>query len=198
MLCAGCNRHAADASRTQFAKPTPEERFQRVLESFRRKVEEPQIGFVVTENGTRSTMFGTNKVSSQLIPPATTEDHYTAVITVVRESHYSLRHTTSSSEESDHEQNATNQGSNLLDDPKTKKGIDILEPGLSGKGHSDGSPSAPKSEQSDDELVKRQPDKVTRKYDLTYEGDRWMLVTKPDPKTEQSIQFAFDQALASQ
>jgi hypothetical protein len=197
-LCVGCNRHVANATRTQIAKPTPEERFHRVLESFRRKVEEPQLGFVVSEGGTRSTMFGTNKVSSQLIPPATAEDHYKAVITVDRESHYSLRRTKTNSNESEHDQNAKGQGTNALDDPKEKKGIDILEPDLAGKTHSDNSQSAPKPTQSDEEIVTRQPDKVVRKYDLIYDDDRWVLVTKTDPKTEQSIQFAFDEALASQ
>jgi hypothetical protein len=38
----------------------------------------------------------------------------------------------------------------------------------------------------------------TRKYELVYEGGRWALVTPLDPKTEQSIQHAFDVALRTQ
>jgi hypothetical protein len=199
-LCAGCNRNAASASRTQIAKPTPEERFQHVLESFRRRVQDSQIGFVVTDGTSRSTMVGHNEVTSKLIPPATAGDHYKAVITVHRESRYSYRHTASPTDQSEHDQNAKSQGTSLLDGPNAKKGISILEPDLAGKPRSDNSESAanPQTQQSAEDIVARQPDKEDRNFDLVYENDRWVLVTKTDPKTEQSIQFAFDEALANQ
>ncbi|HVT26805.1 MAG TPA: hypothetical protein VHE81_02195 [Lacipirellulaceae bacterium] len=198
-ICAGCNRHAADATHTPTAKPTPEERFKRVVESFRRRVEEPQIGFVVSAGDTRSTMFGTNKVTYKLTPPTAGDDHYKAVITVVRESHYSLRQTKSSADSVDHDQNSRNQGTSLLDDPSEKKGIDILGSDLAGsKAHSDNSQSTPTSPDSSEEVVRRQPDREERNFQLVYNDDRWVLLTKTDPKTEKSIQFAFDEALASQ
>jgi hypothetical protein len=37
-----------------------------------------------------------------------------------------------------------------------------------------------------------------RVYDLVYENGRWKLITELDPNTEESIQIAFDRALASQ
>jgi len=82
--------------------------------------------------------------------------------------------------------------------PKEKQGIGILEPDLAGSPHNESSQSAAKSTQPGEDIVTRRPNDDVRKYELEDDGDRWVLITKPDPKTEQSIQFAFSEALARQ
>jgi hypothetical protein len=192
-LSAGCDRHLAKPA---VAKSTPEERFQRILDSFRRKIEGQPVGFVVAEGGSRTTMMGMNKVTSELVPPENPDGHYKAVITVSSQSRYSVRRT-KTGEESEHEKNGL-KGSSALDDPKEKTGVGILEPDLASSTHGDTSPSATKVPQPAEDIVSRRPNEDIRKYELVDDGDRWALITKPDPKTEQSIEFAFSEALAHQ
>jgi len=195
---AGCDRHLATGQSADAAKNTPEERFQRILESFRRKIEDQPVGFVVSDGGGRTTMMGMNKVTSELIPPQNPDGHFKAVITVASQSRYSLRRSKTNGDETEHEQNAKNQGTNPLADPKEKQGISILEPDLAGGSRSDSSQAAPKVSQPDEDIVSRRPNEDVRKFELEDNGDRWVLVTRPDPKTEQSIAFAFSEALAHQ
>jgi hypothetical protein len=194
-LLAGCDRHLS--GKPAVVKSAPEERFDRILESFKRKIEDQPVGFVIAEGGSRTTMMGTNKVTSELIRPESPDGHYKAVITVSSQSRYSVRRT-KTSEESEHEKNNQNQGSNALDDPKGKKGIGILEPDLAQAAHSEAAPTEPKVPQPGEDIVARRPNEDVRKYELADDGYRWVLVTKPDPKTEQSIEFAFSEALARQ
>jgi hypothetical protein len=195
-LAAGCDRHLANG-KSNIAKSTPEERFQHILDSFRRKIEDQPVGFVVADGGSRTTMMGTNKVTSELIPPQTADGHYKAVITVTSQSRYSVRRSTTG-EDSEHEQNGTGQATDSLADPKGKLGVGILEPDLASSPRNDTSQSAPKTTQPVQDIVTRRPNEDVRKYELVDDGDRWVLITKPDPKTEQSIEFAFSQALARQ
>jgi hypothetical protein len=195
-LSAGCDRHLANGQSANSAKNTPEERFQHILESFRRKIEDQPVGFVVSDGGSRTTMMGMNKVSSELIPPQNADGHFKAVITVSSQSRYSLRR--AKTDEAEHDQNAKKQGTNPLADPKEKQGVGILEPDLAGASHTDTSPSAPKLPQSEEDIVSRRPNEDVRRFELEDDGGRWVLITKPDPKTEQSIAFAFSEALAHQ
>jgi hypothetical protein len=198
VLSAGCDRHAANDKPSNVASNTPEERFQHILESFRRKIEDQPVGFVVSDGGTRTTMMGTNKVTSQLIRPENADGHYKAVITVSSQSRYSLRHSKTGADETEHEQKAKNQGTNPLDDPKEKKGVGILEPDLAGTPRSDTSQSTAKTTPSEEDTVTRRPNDDVRKFELEDDAGRWVLITKTDPKTEQSIEFAFSEALAHQ
>ena len=193
----GCNRHAANGNSTALTESGPEERYKRIMDSFRRKIDGQPVGFVITQGGSRTTMLGSNKVTSELIKPTTADGHYKAVVTVATESHYSLRRT-KSAEDDEREQNARKQDKNALDDPKEKKGVGILEPDLAGAPRNDNAQSATQSIQPDEDIVTRRPNEEVRKYDLIDDGQQWVLVTKLDPKTEQSIQFAFDEALARQ
>jgi hypothetical protein len=198
-LCAGCNQHASAGKPSAVAKNTPEERFQRILDSIRHRLDGQSFGFVVADGGTRTTMLGTNTVSSQLIPPEHADDHFKAIITIATESHYSLRRSKNgNTEEADRDPNGKNQNQKVLADPKEKKGIGILEPDLAGSPRSDTSQTTPKPTQPGEDVVARQPDQEVRKYELVDDGNHWVLVTNLDPKTERSIQFAFDDALARQ
>jgi|SRR6476620_10552892 len=191
-LSAGCDRHLANGKSATVAKSSPEVRFQNILESFRRKIEDQPVGFVVAEGGSRTTMMGSNKVTSELIRPETADGHFKAVITVSSQSRYSVRRT-----ESEHDKNSPSQGSSSLDDPK-EKGVGILEPDLAGPTHNESAQSVAKTTQPGEDIVTRRPHDDIRKYQLEDDGDRWVLITKPDPKTEQSIEFAFSEALARQ
>jgi len=192
---AGCDRHLAAGKSADAAKNTPEERFKRILDSFRRKIEDQPVGFVVSEGGSRTTMMGSNKVTSELIPPQTADGHYKAIITVTSQSRYSLRQTKTGADENEHEQKAKNQGTNPLADPKDK-GVGILEPDLAA--HNDSSQAVSKITQPDEGIVTRRPNEDVRKFELEDDGSRWALITKPNLKTEQSIDFAFSEALAHQ
>ena len=197
-LLAACDRHITSGESADIAKNTPEERFKHILESFRRKIEDQPVGFVVSDGGSRTTMMGTNKVTSELIPPKTPDGHYKAVITVSSQSRYSLRRTKAGADETEREKNSNNQGTNPLADPKDKQSVGILEPDLASAPRNDTSASAPKTTQSEDDVVTRRPNDDIRKFELEDDGVRWVLVTKPNPKTEQSIEFAFSEALAHQ
>jgi len=196
-FCGGCNRQASGERKALAGKsnPGPEESFKVILESFRRKIEDTQIGFTVSVAGSRSTMVGKNKVSYELIPPATPEDQYKAVITVDSQSAYSLRRSKNGGEESDREQ-STNQNRKTLTEPGEDRGIGIRDPEMARNSGTDS--SGPKSPQSNEDTVARVPNEQIRKYELRYDKGRWALVTKLNPDTERSIQFAFEQALATQ
>jgi hypothetical protein len=192
-LAAGCDRHLANGKSATVAKNSPEQRFQNILDSFRRKIEDQPVGFVVAEGGSRTTMMGSNKVTSELIRPETADGHFKAIITVSSQSRYSVRRT-----ESEHDKNSQNQGSSSLDDPKEKQGVGILEPDLANSSHNESAPTTAKATKPGEEIVTRRPNEDVRKYELEDDGDRWVLITKPDSKTEQSIAFAFSEALARQ
>jgi hypothetical protein len=196
-LSAGCDRHSANGESAESAKNAPEVRFQHILESFRRKIEDQPVGFVVSDGGSRTTMMGMNKVSSELIRPQTADGRLKAVITVSSQSRYSLRRSKTASEEAEHEQNK-NQGTNALADPKEKQGVGILEPDLARGSRNETTQSSPTSSVPDEGLVSRRPNEDIRKFELEYDAGRWVLLTKTDPKTEQSIAFAFSEALAHQ
>ncbi len=197
-LSAGCDRHPTKSKPVSALKSTPEERFQHILESFRRKVEDQPVGFVVSEGGSRTTMMGSNVVTSKLIPPETPDGHFKAVITVTSQSRYSVRRTKSTTEDAEHDRSGKSHGSDPLADPKEKQGVNILEPDLGGSARIDTVPAVPKSSQLEEDSVARRPNEDVRKFELEDDGQRWVLVTKTNPKTEQSIEFAFSDALAHQ
>lgn len=199
-MCTGCDRQVGGAgSAASNGKPDPKESFQRIMDSFRRKVEDQPVGFVVSEGGSRSTMMGSNKVSSELVPPATAGDHYKAVITVESKSRYSLRRAKNGTEENERDKTAKNQSKSSLSDPGDTQGFPIAEPDAGSKaGSGNESKDSSKSNPSSEEIVTRRQDEKARQYELIYDNNRWSLVTELNPKTEKSIQFAFDEALARQ
>jgi hypothetical protein len=196
ILFAGCNRPVANGKPAGSARSTPEQRYNNIMDSFRRKIDGQPVGFVVADNGSRSTMVGSSKVTSELIRPGTPDGHFKAVVTVTTETHYSLRRAAKSAEESGRDQKSKNQNSTALAD-KDKQGVGILEPDLTSS-RNEAPQSMPKPKQPDDDTVTRRPTADVRKYELVDDGERWTLVTKLDPKTEASVQFAFNEALAQQ
>ncbi len=138
----GCNRENAGGDATsKTAKSAPEESFQRIINAFRRKVEDQPIGFVVSDGSSRSTLSGTNKVSYEVIAPAHSGDLYKAVVTVDSHSRYSIRRPKGSADNSEHDQNAKNQTRNSLSEPSDNNGIGILDPDMAGPSGNDNSPA---------------------------------------------------------
>lgn len=195
--CVSCNRGETarnKAASSKPAKPAPEESFDFIMETFRRRMEDTPIGFVVSDGTGRSTLTGTNKVSYELIRPATAADPYKAVVTVISRSNYSIKRTKDNPQDEGRDKNskddaAANGGDEAKSEFITAKS-NTQAPTDSAKGTASGTPS--------DELVARRPDEQVRKYDLLYKEGRWVLTTELNKETEQSIQNAFNSALAVQ
>ena len=105
--CTSCSDGKPSPAAVQNAKPTPEESFNTIVETFRRRIEDTPVGFVASNSTGRSSMIGTNKVSSELIRPTNEADPYKAVITVTSESRYRIRRTKKeASDDKERDQNA--------------------------------------------------------------------------------------------
>jgi hypothetical protein len=194
----GCSGRASAKKNTlpsATSKPTPEESFAYIADTFQRRVEGAPIGFIVSDAGGRSMMSGTNKVSHKLLRPAKEGEPYKGIITVESQSNYSLRRSkTSAGENADRDQ--SNKGSS--DAQKSdENGVEIYDsqlvtqPGAEDQGARISSSAA-------EDRVAFQQDVQKRDYELVYENGRWSLKTELNKKTELSIINAFDQALKTQ
>jgi hypothetical protein len=197
----GCQQQSqtptAAASRPPQAKPSPEDSFRLIVETFRRGVEDVPIGFVLRGADGHSMMTGKNEVSDELIPPAKEGEPYKAVITVGSQSRYSIQHSTTESEGAEEAQ-AADDGTDSFADLGEGGGVEVFDPDLiSTPGAARDGRNSP-SPETTEKTVTRQADRQDRRYELIYEDGKWSLVTKLDPETEQSIQNAFRRALATQ
>ena len=198
--CISCSRQAANSNASAVAKnakPGPEESFDLIIETFRRRMEETPIGFVISDSSGRSTMTGTNKVSHELLRPANETDPYKAVVTVTSQSRYSIKRTKDSSEDAAREKNADPKADNPLAETGDDKSVESFDPGLIGKPAAEGSKTSTPARTTED-VIRRPPDDEVRKYELLYQDGRWILVTELSKETEQSIQNAFNSALSTQ
>lgn len=202
LLTAGCGESSSGPSAgTVAAKPTPEQSFEVIMATFKRRIEDTPSGFVTERDGGRSRLMASNKVSSQIFPPAKEGDPYRAEVTVVSETRYSLQRSVEEPDEStkkDDQRNNQRSGSGSLDDPgNTGRGVDILDPGLvvSSGG---GSPSPHGSPGAADSVITRRNDEEKRSFELEYRDGRWKLLTAPDPETERAIELAFQESLGTQ
>lgn len=195
--CTSCKEHTAHKTPAVHAKPGPEESFSYILDTFRRRIEETPVGFVMTDPSGRSTMTGTNKVSAHdVIKPAKDGDPYKATITVESQSNYSIRRTKDSGEDKAREKNA--KADSLGNEADKQNGVESFDPSVAG-GPPAAEPSKPAaSSHGVDETVTRRPDVERRTYELLYKSGRWELVTELNKETEQSIQNAFKSALETQ
>src|SRR5262245_3334264 len=84
LLAAGCSSSTSGPSTAPVAaKPTPEQSFDMIMETFRRRIEGTPSGFVVDNaGGGRSRLMASNKVSSEVFPPEKEGDPYRAEVTV--------------------------------------------------------------------------------------------------------------------
>ena len=188
-VIASCS-HQSVATTTAVAKkhgkPGPEESFETIMDTFRRRMEETPVLFVVNNPNGRTSMTGTNKVSSKLVPPASPDEPYKATITVKSESRYSVK-VSETPEDAGHEKSG-NKSDRLIPD-KDKKGSDSFDPSFA-KGASDASKSAGATTHPTEQVLPH-TDIEEHKYDLLYQDGRWVLVTELNKETEQAIQNAF-------
>jgi hypothetical protein len=193
--CTGCGHEVRTmpAAAPRHANPTPEQKFDTIFDTFRRRIEDTPVGFVVKDSTSRTSMVGTNKVSKELLPPAKEGDPLKAVITVVTESRYSILRTKESSDETANDQS----GGNRSNDPLAEKTNDLGEPADPAL-PSKPTPDVGKSRIATDVIKPPTEQQDIRKYELHYENGRWVLDTKLNTKTEQSIQNAFNNALDTQ
>jgi hypothetical protein len=199
--CTSCKRAGSAGTSTpsasKFIKPTPEESLTFIMDTFRRRMEETPIGFVIADSNGRSTMTGTNKVSYELIQPAAADDKLKAVVTVTSQSRYSIKRSKENADDKQDDQNAKKAAS--LPDPNDEKnGVESFDPSFSGKQPVESSSPSPSTSRTGEDVVARRPEEETRKYELDYVDGRWKLVTELSPDTESSIQNAFTNALDTQ
>lgn len=193
-VCVSCNRHgdtSGSAVVSKSTKPAPEESFDRVMETFHRRMEETPIGFVIADGSGRSTFSGTNKVTEELIRPATPNDPYKAVVTVVSRSNYSIKRVKESDDPRDKKTARDETAAQGRADVTTEtSSTSASQPADAAKNSASGKPA--------DDFIARRPDEEVRKYELLYKDGRWVLITALNRETEQSIQNAFNSALAAQ
>jgi hypothetical protein len=195
-VIASCNHQSAATSQAaakKHAKPGPEESFQTIMDTFRRRMEETPVMFIVNNPNGRTSMTGTNKVSSEVFPPKAEGDSYKATISVHSESRYSVK-VSETTDDSSHDKN-NGKSDRMLPD-KDQKGNDALDQ-FSTKGSSDSSKSAGSSPHTTEQVLGH-PDVEDHKYDLVYQDGRWVLVTELNKETEQAIANAFKSALDTQ
>lgn len=199
----GCQKPASNSAATAApavsAPLSPEESFAAIVEIFRRGVEDVPIGFVVQDaSGSQTMMTGRNTVTHELISPTKEGDPFKAVIKVNSESTYSLQRSTEEPSEEDSEQAATDSNADSTADGSD---VQIFDPSVaSAPGANVAEPRAavPKADKNVVTVAPPRDIKQERSYDLVHENGRWKLISKLDPRTEESIKFAFDRALDSQ
>lgn len=181
-------------------EPTPEESFQLVVDTFRRAVDTDagaQAGFLYRDQDGHSSLSIRKNVTDNLIAPSKEGESYRGTITVTSQFSYSLHMTPDADNDklggSDKGKGGSDQRG-YGDDSSDETGVDVLDKNLIAAVTKSDNPSPLQT----DQVVARRTDDEVRTYELAYEDGRWVLKTKLDPKTEQSIQYAFEHALASQ
>jgi hypothetical protein len=201
LLTAGCSRSpGGGAASPVVEKPKPEESFDLIVDTVKRRIQDTPSGFVVKQSdGGSSRLMASNTVTSEIFPPAKEGDPYRGEITIASESRYSLQRPTEEPDESNKKRDAERKdhksGSDSLNNPGgAGSGVDILEPGLvasPGNGNQGTRVSA-------DSGPIRAKDSVKKVFKLEYKDGRWKLLTPPDPQFERAIELAFQEALESQ
>ena len=194
----GC-RNEPTTAQSESARPSPEKSFTEVVDMFTKGIEVSggsASGFVAQSTGASTRFQVHNTVTSKLIPPTKPDDPFRGTITVSSQSIYSLRRSAEDEEKKakDEEPAIGGNGPNAFDK--------AAESGSEFQSFDQGLVAGPtddkKPEGNDTPIVQRRPDKVDRVYDLVYQGGRWELITKLDPKTEAAVENAFERALRLQ
>ncbi|MEX2315836.1 MAG: hypothetical protein WD669_01700 [Pirellulales bacterium] len=197
---AGCQKSAPVVAA---ARPTAEESYRFILDTFRRGIETGSggvmPGLVTRQNGGGYTAVSVNnKVSDELIPPTKAGEPYRAKITVTSRSRYSRVPAGADGKTGrDDEAGAGDDFGATGDAAITDPTIDILEPGLIGSpGSARGGRRGPRG--TTDVPLTRPAEEEVRVYELVYRNDRWELITEIDQKNDQAVQRAFEHALGTQ
>lgn len=200
VLVSSCNQNQrAPDSHAKPVKPSPEEAYKVIIETFRRRMLDTPLGFVIDDPTGRSTLTGSNSVEDELITPTSKDQPHRAVLTVTTESRYSLRRIKEGEEKADQDKAGGTKSAN--DDSAGRDADELLArestsvtntPTEPGKNATNATPA------KEDVLQPLEPAADVRKYELQYKDGRWVLVTELDKMTELSIKNAFDSALATQ
>lgn len=200
LLAGGCDHSASTPSVADTAaKPAPEQSFDVIMETFKRRVQDTPSGFVIEKGGERSRLMASNVVTSEVFPPKAEGDPYRAEITIVSETRYSLQQSLDESDDSkqDDAKGDQSSASGSADRSAGGKGVEILDPGLINSPGADSQGRRPPST-ANDTVIARRDDKEVRVFKLEYKDGRWTLLTSPDPETERAISLAFQEALSTQ
>jgi hypothetical protein len=194
--CVSCNHSSSGSAAVSHphAKPGPKESFDTIMETFKRRMEDTPVGFVVNNSNGRSSLTGQNKVDYELIQPKTESDPYKAVVKVTSRSRYSVKVQSEVPDESAREKN-TKKADHLLPE-KNAKGEEPFDPAVA-KASTEDAKSTATSTHTSEQVIPHE-DNEERKYELDYRGGRWVLVTELNKETEQAVQNAFKTALDTQ
>src|SRR6478609_5434991 len=91
--CISCNHSSggSQAASRAHVKPGPKEGFQVIMDTFKRRMEDTSVGFVVNNSNGRSSLTGQNKVDYELIEPKTESDPWKAIVKMTTQSRYSVK-----------------------------------------------------------------------------------------------------------
>lgn len=197
LVGSGCDRAAPPSEQAAVERPAAEVSFEAIAEAVKDGIEVrggDVTGFVTQQSSASSRFQVHNTVTSQLIPPATPNDPYRGTITVTSRSIYSLRRSAEEDDKNDQEDAPVDNGFG------PSSGTDEEDSGFNSLDNELVSDSAGDEEAGATELesVQRRSDEDIRNYELVYKDGRWELTSKLDPKTEKSVENAFNRALSLQ
>ena len=202
----GCQPDASSSGTTDAAanstanQPTPAERFDRVVTTFRNAIDTDSSGVATgirfdDATGHTSISVRKNVTDVKLIPPTKQGEPYRGTITVVWHSSYSMRMPASGDADADKSSGKNGDPDQPeVPDASAEGGVDVLDPNLIAAATKNGN----RSPVQEDEFVARRTEEDERTYELEYDNNRWVLKTALDPETETSIQYAFEHALSTQ
>jgi hypothetical protein len=166
----------------------PAESFKNIVTQFRRAVADKPGGFVHSHEGSFSRLQFRREVEDELIPPENEGDNYKGRVTVVTKFSYRYRPPL---EDADAESDRREKSSNNRDSSRDLDGPPIESLNSLGKDYAATTEKNRKGEFAPKTVGVDTEDEEVKSYDLAYEGDRWVLKTKPDPTTDQLISEAF-------
>lgn len=197
LVGSGCGRELPSQDQSASERPAAEVSFETIAEAVKDGIEVrggDVSGFVTQETSVSSRFQVHNTVTSLLIPPATPNDPYRGTITVTSRSIYSLRRAAEEDDKKDQENAPADNGFGPSDDSEeSDSGFNSLDRDLVSDSSGDEQTRA-----TELDSVQRRADEDVRAYDLVYKDGRWELTSKLDPKTEKSVENAFNRALSLQ
>src|SRR5262245_14687199 len=102
LVAEGCYKSPSGPSPAPVAsKPTPEQSFEQIVETVKRRIQDTPSGFVMKQpDGASSRLMASNTVTSEIFPPTKEGEPYRGEVTIASESRYSLQRSGESSDES--------------------------------------------------------------------------------------------------
>lgn len=195
-VCGGCDEQETSVGKPNGSLASPEESFEEIVNVLEEGLELPggqASGFVTSSSGASSRFQVHNTVDSKFIPPAGANEPYRGEITVTTHSIYSLRKLDDDDDEDDRKQPGAKRNSALLEESaEAGAGFSSFDESLVTESKDN------KSGRGEIDSVHRRADKIERKFELVFENNRWVLLTKVDKENDTAIEKAFSRALSMQ